>query len=184
MNKSSPPRFALRFFRWFCHPKLRDSIEGDLTELYKERVKKSGKRKADIKFVTDVILLFRPGIIRPAEGHQRLNHYGMLKNYLTISWRSLLKNKMYSFIKIGGFAIGVAACLLIALFIKDELSYDKHYANHKQLYRVLGVITENGDPRKGVAFPAPMASAIKQDFPEILEAGRYNNSELFGAGAS
>ena len=108
----------------------------------------------------------------------------MLKNYLTISWRSLLKNKMYSFIKIGGFAIGVAACLLIALFIKDELSYDKHYANHKQLYRVLGVITENGDPRKGVAFPAPMASAIKEDFPEVLNAGRYNNSELFGAGAS
>jgi putative ABC transport system permease protein len=108
----------------------------------------------------------------------------MLKNYLTISWRSLQKQKMYSFIKIGGFAIGVAACLLIALFIKDELSYDKHYANHKQLYRVLGVITENGDLKKGVAFPAPMASAIKQEFPEIVNAGRYNNSELFGAGAS
>lgn len=107
----------------------------------------------------------------------------MLKNYLTISWRSLLKQKMYSFIKIGGFAIGVAACLLIALFIKDELSYDKHYAHHKQLYRVLGVITENGDTRKGVAFPAPMASAIKETFPEVLESGRYNNSELFGAGA-
>ena len=108
----------------------------------------------------------------------------MLKNYLTISWRSLLKQKMYSFIKIGGFAIGVAACLLIALFIKDELSYDRHYANHKQLYRALGVITENGDIRKGVAFPAPMASAIQEAFPEVLNAGRYNSGELFGAGAS
>jgi putative ABC transport system permease protein len=183
MEKSAPPGIPLRFFRWFCHPKLRDYIEGDLMELYDERIKESGKRKADIKFVIDIILLFRPGIIKPAEGHQRLNHYGMLKNYLTISWRNLLKQKMYSFIKIGGFAIGVAACLLIALFIKDELSYDKHYANHKQLYRVLGVITENGDIRKGVAFPAPMAAAIKEDFPQVLNAGRYNNSELFGAGA-
>jgi len=108
----------------------------------------------------------------------------MLKNYLMISWRNLLKQKMYSFIKIGGFAIGVAACLLIALFIKDELSYDKHYANSRQLYRVLAVITENGDLRKGVALPAPMASAIEQEFPEVVHAGRYNNSELFGAGAS
>ncbi|MBN8652577.1 MAG: ABC transporter permease [Cytophagales bacterium] len=182
--KEVPPKLPLRFFRWFCHPKLRDSIEGDLMELYEERRAKSGKVKADALFFKDVLLLFRPGIIRPAEGYQQLNNYGMLKNYLKISWRSLLKQKMYSFIKIGGFAIGVAACLLIALFIKDELSYDKHYANHKQLYRVLAVITENGDIKKGVAFPAPMALAVKEDFPEVVNTGRYNNSELFGAGAS
>ncbi|MBK5279566.1 MAG: ABC transporter permease [Bacteroidia bacterium] len=108
----------------------------------------------------------------------------MLKNYLKISWRNLLKQKMYSFVKIGGFAVGVAACLLIALFIKDELSYDQHYANHKKLFRVLGVISEDGASKKGVAFPAPMASALKEDFPEIVETGRYNNSELFGAGSS
>src|SRR5690349_19476845 len=153
-------------------------------ELYDERVGRNGKVKADLIFIIDVILLFRPGIIRPAEGHQNLNTYGMYKSYFKISWRNLVKQRMYSLIKIGGFAIGVAACLLISLFIKDELSYDKHYANHKQLYRALGVITENGDIKKGVAFPAPMASAIKQDFPEALNAGRYNNSELFGAGAS
>ncbi|MBX2901428.1 MAG: ABC transporter permease [Cyclobacteriaceae bacterium] len=108
----------------------------------------------------------------------------MIKNYLKISWRSMVKQKMYSAIKVGGFAVGVAACLLIALFIKDELSYDKHYANHQQLYRVLGVITEEGDIKKGVAFPAPMAGALIEDFPEIINAGRFNNSELFGAGAS
>ncbi|HOX83613.1 MAG TPA: permease prefix domain 2-containing transporter, partial [Chryseolinea sp.] len=108
---NAPPNLPLRFFRWFCHPKLLKYIEGDLMELYDERVKEFGKRKADLKFIIDVLCLFRPGIIKPAEGHQRLNHYGMLKNYLTISWRSLLKQKMYSFIKIGGFAIGVAACL-------------------------------------------------------------------------
>ncbi len=182
--KQNPPKLPLRFFRWFCHPKLRDNIEGDLMELYEERKVRSGKLKADLKFIKDVLLLFRPGIIKPTNGTETLNTYGMLKNYFKISWRNLVKHKMYSAIKIGGFAVGVAACLLIALFIKDELSYDKHYANHKQLYRVLGVITENGDPRKGVAFPAPMASAIKEAFPEILNAGRYNNSELFGAGAS
>lgn len=178
----NPPRLPLRFFRWFCHPKLRDAIEGDLMELYEERKVKSGKLKADVKFIIDVILLFRPGIIKSSKSSHQLNTYDMLKNYFTISWRNLVKQKMYSSIKIGGFAIGVAACLLIALFIKDELSYDKQYPT--QLYRVIGVINENGDLKKGVAFPAPMAAALKEDFPEILEAGRYNNSELFGAGSN
>ncbi len=182
--KEVPPKLPLRFFRWFCHPKLRDSIEGDLMELYEERLIKSGKLKADAHFIKDVLLLCRPGIIKPTEGHQNLNTYGMIKNYLKISWRSMVKQKMYSAIKVGGFAVGVAACLLIALFIKDELSYDKHYANHQQLYRVLGVIIEEGDIKKGVAFPAPMAGALIEDFPEVINAGRFNNSELFGAGAS
>jgi putative ABC transport system permease protein len=181
-GKAFPPGFFLRFFQWYCDPKMQDYIEGDLMEVYQQRLDKSGKRRADLLFIIDVLLLFRPGIIRPAKGYNNLNHYGMFKNYFKITWRTLIKQKTYSFIKIGGFAIGVAACLLIALFIRDELSYDLHYANHKQLYRVIGVITEAGDLKKGVAFPPPMANALKDDFPEIVEAGRYNDSELFGAG--
>jgi putative ABC transport system permease protein len=180
MNK--PPKLPLRFFRWYCHPQLLDHIEGDLMEVYQQRVNKLGKRKADVKFIIDVLLLFRPSIIKPTEGYKDLNNYGMIKSYLKIGWRSLVRQKMYSVIKIGGFALGVAACLLIALFIKDELSYDRHYS--PQIYRVLGVITDEGDVKKGLAFPAPMAAALKEDFAEVKEAGRYNGSELFGAGSS
>lgn len=183
-TQNTPPKLLLNFFRWYCHPRLVAYIEGDLMEVYERRLRKSGKWKADILFIIDVILLCRPGIIGPAEERRTLNSYAMLKNYFKISWRSLVKQKMYSFIKIGGFAIGVAACLLIALFIKDELSYDRHFANHKHIYRLLGVITEEGNLKKGVAFPAPMAAAMKEDYPEIKEAGRYNNSELFGAGSN
>jgi hypothetical protein len=52
--KHTPPKLFLRFFRWYCHPKLVDYIEGDLLEEYLERVRKSGKRKADTKFIIDV----------------------------------------------------------------------------------------------------------------------------------
>ncbi len=175
-----PPKLPLRFFRWFCHPKLRDSIEGDLMELYTERKANSGKLKADAHFIKDVLLLFRPGIIARRKIGYSQNALDMLQNYFKTSWRNLVKHKMYSSVKIGGFAVGIAACLLIALFIKDELLYDKHYS--PQIYRVLGVITDEGALKKGVAFPAPMAAALKDDFAEIEAAGRYNNSELFGAG--
>jgi hypothetical protein len=67
-HHSSPPKFFLRFFRWFCHPKMQDYIEGDLMEVYQRRLTSSGKRKADLRFIVDVLLLFTPGIIKPAEG--------------------------------------------------------------------------------------------------------------------
>jgi putative ABC transport system permease protein len=181
-KNTTPPKPFLNFFRWFCHPRMQDYIEGDLMEVYGVRLKTLGKRKADWKFIGDVLLLFRPGIIKPMEGHQNLNNYGMLKNYFKIGWRSLTKQKMYSAIKIGGFALGIAACLLIGLYIKDELSYDQHYANGKNLYRVIGIIKEGNGLNKSIFFPAPMGKALVEDYPEVVKAGRYNAGELFGAG--
>ena len=67
----SPPKPFLSFFRWFCHPKLLKYIEGDLMELYDDQLKTEGKRKADITFVLNVLLLFRPGIIRPTAGKRK-----------------------------------------------------------------------------------------------------------------
>jgi len=179
-----PPKLPLRFFRWFCHPMLKNSIEGDLMELYQERKVESGKFKADVKFVRDVLLLFRPSIIRPMEGYKNLNNYGMLKNYFKIGWRSLVKQRMYSAIKIGGFALGIAACLLITLYIKDELSYDRHYPDGDRIYRVGVGYVYSGEVGKDAWFQAPFANALKEDYPEIEKVGRYNSSELFGAGAN
>ena len=64
MTSQPPPHIFFNFFEWYCHPKLRDHIEGDLIEVYNKRLKEVGKKKADLKFFIDVLLLFRPGIIR------------------------------------------------------------------------------------------------------------------------
>src|SRR5688500_10010941 len=106
-----PPGYFLRFFRWFCHPMLLKYVEGDLMELYDERVKKLGKQKADINFIIDVLLLFRPGIIRPPKKYSTLNNASMLQNYFKIGWRNLLKNKGYSFINVSGLAMGMSFAL-------------------------------------------------------------------------
>ena len=135
--KESPPKFFLSFFHWFCHPKLRDSIEGDLMELYNERINEIGKRKADLKFIGDVLLLFRPGIIKPTEGYKNLNDYGMFKSYFKIGWRNLVKNKGYAFINIGGLALGMMATMLILLYIQDERSYDSFHSNSPVIYRIV-----------------------------------------------
>lgn len=181
---TTPPKLFLQFFRWFCHPNLLKYIEGDLMELYHHRANELGKRKADFRFILDVLLLFRPAIMRPLRNSYPLNHTDMYKTYFKIGWRNLNNQRMYSAIKIGGFAIGIAACLLITIFIKDELSYDQHYSNSESIYRVVGVVNEEKGIDKNVFFPAPMGAALKEDFPEIVKAGRFNSSKLFGAGSN
>ncbi|MDY8137526.1 ABC transporter permease [Aquimarina sp. 2201CG5-10] len=107
----------------------------------------------------------------------------MIRNYFKIAWRNIVKEKMFTAIKIGGFAIGITACLLISLFIRDELSYDQHYKNTDRIYRVVAEYKVNGEELKSVHFQLPFADALASDYPEILKAGKSNPSELFGAGA-
>lgn len=182
--RPSPPSLALRFFRWYCHPRLADHIEGDLIEVYGQRLKTSGKRNADIRFIIDVLMLFRPSIIKPLQTPGPTNHYDMIKSYFTISWRSMTRQSMYSMIKIGGFGLGIAACLLIGLYIKDEVNYDNQYPNGNRVYRVYVKYDYQGQSGKDVYFPHPFASSLKEDYPEIEMIGRYNNSPLFGAGSN
>jgi putative ABC transport system permease protein len=87
---------------------------------------------------------------------------------------------MYAVINIGGFAIGIAACLLIALYIRHELSYDRDNPNKDRVFRIIGEDKQNGEVHNGISFPAPMAKALVNDFPEIERAGRTMSSELFG----
>ena len=158
----------LRFFRWFCHRDLLLHIEGDLMELYYERLKKYGKRHADLKFNIDVVLLCRPGIIRPMKGNRSLNQYDMYRNYLKVALRNLLANKSFSFINISGLAVGLASCIMIILYVLDETSYDKHHAAGDRVYRIASEV--RGE--KWVANPAPLAEALKRDFPEVEDVTR------------
>jgi putative ABC transport system permease protein len=109
----------------------------------------------------------------------------MLKNYFKIAVRQLKKQKMYSVIKIGGFALSIAACLLISLYIEDELSYDKSYPDANRIFRITIEADDNGKKITGADWPAPMAKALREDFPEVEKSGRLMASPLFyGAGSN
>ncbi|TLP82664.1 ABC transporter permease [Maribacter sp. ACAM166] len=106
----------------------------------------------------------------------------MFRNHIKIAWRSIKKDKLFTTIKIGGFAVGIAACLLIALFIRNEVGYDQHYKNKNQIYRVVMQGLFNSETVKSTHFQLPLADALQSDFPEIIKAGKVNNIEIFGAG--
>jgi len=96
----------------------------------------------------------------------------MLKNYLAIALRQLRRERMYAAVKIGGFALSIAACLLIALYIQNELSYDRSYPDAGRIFRVVAYVGPNGSHEKLSTFPAPMAGAMKKDFPDVERSGR------------
>src|SRR4249919_4334782 len=103
----------------------------------------------------------------------------MFKNYFKIAVRHLKKQKMYSVVKIGGFALSIAACLLIALYIRDELSYDKNWTHGDRIFRITGEYNNNGKIETGADWPPPMAKALKEDFPEVERSGRLMPHPLF-----
>lgn len=177
--KPQPPKRALSFLRWFCREDCVEEIEGDLTELFQKQFEESPER-ARRKFAWRVVGHLRPEYINAFKFHP--NHSTMLGNYLKVSWRSMSRQKAYSAIKIGGFSVGIAACLLIALFIKQELSYDKQFQNGDRIFRVIRDGWFKGKNYKGEEFPAPFAFTLQLEFPDVELAGRYNSVSWTGAG--
>jgi putative ABC transport system permease protein len=100
----------------------------------------------------------------------------MLKNYINVAFRNLLKHKFYSFLNIFGLAIGLACFMLISLFIKDEMSYDKHFKDADRIYRVDFAAVLNGSDHISANVGAPTAMALRADYPEVIEAFRMRQS--------
>jgi len=103
----------------------------------------------------------------------------MLKNYLKIAWRNLIKNKLYSTINVAGLSVGVACSMFIFLYVSNELSYDDFHENGENIYRATreGKI---GDNDFSFPFtPAPLASVLKEEVPEIEQAVRLRSFGSF-----
>jgi putative ABC transport system permease protein len=97
----------------------------------------------------------------------------MIKNYLKTAVRNLFKHKGYTFINILGLAIGMAACLLIILFVRHELSYDGYHRNSDRIYRVAMAARWGGRDFDIAVVPAATAKAMVTDFPEVEDAVRF-----------
>lgn len=162
-STESPPKFFLRFFRWYCHPKMLDYIEGDLMEVYGVRLKTCGKRKADWRFIIDVLLLFRPGIIKPTEGYNNLNVYGMYKSYLKTAWRNITGKRTYATINVSGLALGIACAILIFSLVRYHLDFDNFHNNADRIYRF---VTEQHRDQVSYASSVPPAfgKAFRDDY--------------------
>jgi putative ABC transport system permease protein len=96
----------------------------------------------------------------------------MIKNYLKIALRNIRRHKGYSFINIAGLAIGMACCILILLWVQDELSYDRFHGNASDIYRVIQDINFTDHSTTWTITQGPLGPSLEKDFPEIIRAAR------------
>ena len=98
----------------------------------------------------------------------------MIKNYFKTAWRNLYRNKVYAIINIAGIAIGLAAFWLIALYVADEFSYDRSFANSDRIYRVAQHASWDAGKMNIALTSGPIAPGLKNAFPEIEDATRID----------
>ena len=175
-----PPKRADQLLAWFCAPHLLEDIQGDLHELYRLRLERHGARVARLRYWIDVIRFFRPYVLRRKQpAYQQARGPIMLKNYLKVALRTLQRQKGYAFINMFGLAVGMACCLLILLYIQDELSYDRHHIQADRTFRLTATFDESDNHWAPIG--PPVGAAFKASIPEVEEVARifpFGNSVL------
>lgn len=175
MNKVQPSKYAHRFLEWFCPSRLYEGIEGDLVEQFEEDVKSLGVRNAKRRFIWNVIKFFRPEIILKNKFKNHFFQLYMLQNYLKIAFRSLWRSKAHSLINVLGLGLGIVCCILITLFVNDELTFDKFHKKADRIHRVYA--RENYGENQEFFYtvtPFPMGPALKENLPEVESQVRIN----------
>jgi putative ABC transport system permease protein len=176
-----PPPFAHRFLKWFCPPGLLEGIEGDLLEKWEKDIhfirpgENDRKRikRANRNFIVGVLRFFRPSLLLRNSFTITLLNTIMFRNYVLISFRNILKAKVFSAINIIGLGIGLAACLLIFQFVSYELSYDTFHEKLDRTYRITNDRFQNGQLiQHGTIMYPTIGPVMARDYPEIEEYTR------------
>lgn len=184
-SNNHPPKLALQIFSWFCKPSYHSDIEGDLIEHFETNIEEKGLKHARLLLYLDVLLLFRPGIIRPLFNNHPFKHPTMFKHNFKMSWRHLVKNKGYSFLNISGLGIGMAVVILISLWLWDELSFNKQYENYDRIARVMQNQTFDGEIQTWLNQAMQLAPELREKYGsnfKYVSAASWINSYNFTYG--
>ena len=186
MNKRrsiTPPKLAERLFRFYCRNGLGESILGDLEERFFDDLKASGVFRARMNYYFNVIRFINRYTLRKESksANYNSNHFAMLKNYLIVTIRNLWNHKSFATINIFGLAVGLASCLIIFLYVKKEVGFDRFHTNSKNLYRVTNTFERSTSTTHWARTPPVLAPAIRDNFAAVEKATRlrYADDHLY-----
>lgn len=166
---SRPPKAAKFLLRTFLSPKSYYAYHGDLEEIFHELTAEKGRFYAALWYWKQVITAL-PSALKETI----IWRIFMLKNYAKICFRNLMKNKTYSFINITGLSIGLVSCLLIFLWISNELSFDRFHTHKDRIFR-LGFNAEFTDGKSEIYSGSfyPFSPILDSESPEIETTSRF-----------
>lgn len=175
MKNSSPPPWARRLFRGYCNPDFTEDLEGDLEELYQERLPQMSKSRAQWLYVRDVLLLFRPSIIRPLTLNRLIANQNpaMYRNYFKTGLRNLLKYRSYALLNVFGLAVGMAAAIVLFLIVRYERSFDNFHSDYERIYRLGEQEMNKSEANSYDQTPVPVMPTLLEEIPEVETGTRF-----------
>lgn len=174
MNKAThhqPPRIAQRLLERFVDDRWWQELTGDLEEQFEDNLELKGLRKARFIYWMEVLRLLRPHILK----RSKRNNFVMLSfNHIKISYRNLLRNKVFAFVNILGLSVGIASVMLIGIYVNYETSYDKFFDDSDRIHRIaLNRIYPTRSKLFGTS-SVMLAPTLNNNYPQVEKATRLH----------
>ncbi len=159
--KNQPPKWANSLVSWLCKDEVSEILLGDIYEVYERNLVQKGKIKANWQFSKDLFGILRPRLVKKLSGDFRMNHFGIFKNHLKTSVRSLQRNALFSGINVFGLAVSLMVGVLMVSILLDLNSYDDFHESKDNIYRVTSTIHRDNGPRKYASSSLYIGQQIK-----------------------
>ena len=164
-----PPRIASRILEFIIQKDIRYGAMGDFEEQFYWIQQERGMFKARLFYWRQI-----GGALPYFLKNTIIWSSTMFRNYIKTTFRNTSRHKGYTFINLAGLAIGMACTLLILLWVKDELSYDRFHENGRDIYRIMSYGTKYMiEGTEGT--PAPLGPAAKEEVPGVLNYARFSD---------
>ena len=168
------PKWGRRLLNWFCDPELLEDVEGDLSELYSLR-STVNPMKAKWLFWADLLLLFRPGIVKKFGSQNQKLNTTMLNNYFKTAYRNSIRFKAYTALNLLGLILGIASSLLIFLWVQDEVAMDKFHEDGDKVYQLFRNMRQTGGiVNTTFTIPKPMADLMREEYSEVDQVAQLS----------
>lgn len=172
-----PPKWPLKFLRFFLKKEYLEEIEGDMEELFFDDVETFSLQRARRRYTWEMLKLLRPILIR----NMRSSTYTplpMFKNYFKTSFRSLVKNPLSSFINVFGLSVAIGICLVVYTFLEYDKSIDQFHEHKEEVYLTTFFANREGTTQQYGFAPRPLAEMLKEDFKQIKNVCRVEDRSV------
>jgi putative ABC transport system permease protein len=172
-----PPGFAKRLLRLFSHATFIEEIEGDLDELFQQRITAQGPTKARLYYIRDVwhAIIRHRTRARTEPAQQSHSWKDQWSQFIKVSFRNLIRNRMSSFVNLTGLAVSLASFLLIAFYLLDEITYDSSHPNASNVYRIsYSFKSYDGSEGRDSRAAGLWSVALKEQMPEVKSYTRFS----------
>ncbi len=178
----NPPQWPWKILKWFLNKDYLEELQGDLEEIYFDELEHYSESKAKRRYLVGALKLLRPSLTKKYFKSQKLNHIAMLQHNISIAFRGFRRHKISFIINLIGLSSGLAASILILLWVNDERSVDAFHEKDSQLYQVMTHFQLTDQLVTWDYTSGRMGESMLEDFPEVEEAVRIGNGTFKPSG--